>query len=108
MAIQLGSTPLEFVVVLPRDADFTTALVSDEDWPAGITIEMAFFDTLANVEDEQPAITWTATITGPTAQWDEDLDAVQAVLDAEAAIVRVYYHDGTKKLLWGRGKTKVV
>jgi len=108
MAIQLGSTPLDFVVMLPRDADFVTALVSDDDWPAGVTIEMAFFATLAAVESEQPDVAWTATITGPRAEWNEDVDAVQQVLDAEATIVRVYYHDGTAKLLWGRGKTKVV
>ena len=104
MTVALGFVPLDINVTLARGGDFTSALVASAPWPVGAMIELRFYvrgSTIASA-------VWSATIVDTQASWDEDVVAVQAVIDANPREVRLHYAeaDGTV-LVWGKGSVHV-
>lgn len=103
--ITLGARPQELVVELARGASFWTALVAPDDWPEDTTVELRF-----TVPDDPttPATVWTATVTGPRAEFDQTDTAVNQVLDAGRTSARLVCVDGAGRvLLWGSGWVRV-
>lgn len=91
--VQLGAEPNRIAVYLNRDGDFSCVLHSASiDWPASSVITLTFGDA-----------TWTATKTGPDATFTADFADVNAVLTQAPCTARLWYTDGTVRLLWGLG-----
>lgn len=105
MAITLGMRPQELVVELSRDTSFWLTLVAPDDWPTGTTIELRF--TVPDDSNDTPTV-WTATITGPSAEFYQADTAVDAVIDAGQTNVRLVCTDSAgRELLWGSGFIRV-
>lgn len=105
MAITLGMRPQELVVELSRDASFWLTLNAPDDWPTGTTIELRF--TVPDDPDDTPTV-WTATITGPSAEFYQADTAVAAVLDAGRTRARLVCTDSVgRELPWGSGYVRV-
>jgi hypothetical protein len=103
VTVTLGLQPISLDVALPSDGDFVAALVADQPWPAGVTIELRFS------VPEQASVVWTATIAGARASWDVPAAQVQVLADRDPTGVRLRYRDPDGSVLpWGRGRVFTV
>lgn len=95
MAVKLGLTPEQLTVILTRDADFVAVMRRSDGtpWESGVELSLDF----------GTAGQWPATLTADKAEWQVDAAVVNTLLDARPRGVRLWYVNGTTKLLWASG-----
>lgn len=100
--ITLGKRPYDMTVVLSPGTDFICALrrKDETDWPVGVTAELKFLLT------PTPTL-WSPTVSGSIMQFDEDETDVDALLALIPKKARLYYIDGSDRILWGAGSVVV-
>lgn len=106
--VTLGATPEALVLKLTEGSEFTAGLAADDGaaWGEGVSIRLAFNDDEATV--------WTATLSGPNADWTvsaADVDALLARLPDRGPDtgprVRLLYVDGSTPVVWAQGSVTV-
>lgn len=96
-SIVLGTKPLDLIVDLTANADFTSTLKNvDNDWSPTAEIELRF----GYGED---IITWAAEITGDLAVFNIDKELVNTLLDTRIRNATLFYIDGEAEIAWGVG-----
>jgi predicted ThiF/HesA family dinucleotide-utilizing enzyme len=96
-SVTLGSAPASMSLLLVPGADFVCTLVSqDGTWPATAAIAIEVADA-----------TWEATVSGTDAVFNVDQAQVNAVIAQDPNRFKLWYTDGTTRLLWGSGLVSV-
>jgi len=98
----LGRTPDKFELVLSNDADFVSALRRPDTagpWP--LTLEATI-----EIATETPT-EWTATVDEQYLRWEVDEAEVATVIAARPKKAKLWYVDGTTRLLWATGTVKI-
>lgn len=101
MTVTLGSVAQGLAVNLTLHADFVCAMrrSDGQDWPESV-VSLEF-----QVRDGEP-VTWNATLSGDTAQWNVDQDEVDALIEMRPRAVRLWYIQGELRLLWAQGEVE--
>lgn len=99
MTFTLGYKPEKFKVEMSANSDFTAALVRSNgtDWPAGSTLSLSF-------EGGQD---FAAALDGTTATWLIDEADVNALIAIKPKSVKLWYVEGSTRLLWAIGSLTV-
>lgn len=106
--VTLGFEPYELVVVLAWGGGWYVELtvapeILPDGFPDGTEVYLEWHTT-ADI-DVDPFTTWTATVDGGTAAFDQDPASVRAVLAAAAKVARLHYRDSEGHLyVWAGGK----
>lgn len=93
--IVLGAVPENLEVVLVRNADFFTTLITEDStpWPVGVEIKLILDDN-----------TFTATIVGAEASFGIDSVQVNTLIDARTRFAKLMYIDGPAEICWAIGE----
>lgn len=95
MTFTLGYKPEKFKLDLSPGSDFFAGLERDDDtdWPDGSEV------TLEVVGGES----FPADLAGPVASWEIDEVQVDEIIDLKPKKIKLWYVEGTTRLLWGIG-----
>lgn len=106
MPLTLGTEPDHLDVVLVPGADFVETLetmapdqTSPQPWPVGTTITLAFGDTTPTL--------WPALVDTNLLSWNVQSDAVDTLIAAGKRTARLWYENGTVKVLLAIGEARV-
>jgi hypothetical protein len=101
VTINFGLIPVRASFTMSSDADFYQVVSTSDDsnFPVGCTMVIKILDSEDVVLD-----TWSATISGSTATFEEVKADVATVLDGDPVAARVYYQEsGGPELLLAQG-----
>lgn len=101
--ITFGFEPYTIEVVVARGSVFSTAIVTDADWPEGVQIELRFHATTAGA----PMHTWRAQVDTGQATWDVPAREVDELIAGPARVAKLMFTVGDTPVLWGRGPARV-
>jgi hypothetical protein len=99
--ISLGFRPEPLTIRLSARAGFAAALLVDPGpWPDGVSIALVFGP------DDEPGVTWPATIDGNEARWSRTQAEVAAVLalTGDPDVTLLFTGADDVELPWGHGK----
>lgn len=97
----LGQTPHRMTTVLSPGADFVATLTRNDgvDWPVGTGVQLVV---------EGQVAPWAAVVAGPSLTWEIDEAVVDAVIATNLAKKgKLYYINGTTRILWASGPVVV-